>query len=44
MKKSLENSRQEAQNIIEEGKKEAEKDLKKKAFLEARQEIFNLKT
>lgn len=39
---SLSKSRQEAENIIEEGKKEAEK-YKKETILEARQEIFNQK-
>ncbi|MGI6359787.1 MAG: ribonuclease Y [Acholeplasmatales bacterium] len=38
--KSLRRSKEEAENIIEEGKKEAE-NAKKEAILEARQEIFN---
>ena len=40
--KSLQNSREQAKKIVEEGQKEAEK-LKKEAILEARQNIFDLK-
>ncbi len=40
--KKLQNSREQAKKIVEEGQKEAEK-LKKEAILEARQNIFDLK-
>lgn len=40
--KSLQNSREQAKKIVEEGQKEAEK-LKKEAILEARQNIFDQK-
>lgn len=40
--KNLQNSREQAKKIVEEGQKEAEK-LKKEAILEARQNIFDLK-